>query len=197
MHISVHCEHVANLCVLSQYSLERFSPCNIFFASQTSVIGNGGVDGFQSRVTPFLFYAKGKNTIDDIDKPLDQRYRYGKKSHEYYEDATINNEISIVVVGHSVDGDLKAIESFRLSDFNLCENVRNDRIHFGENLVSMCRLDLQTLLRHGERRPWIMNLYLNYTENRFNLMKAIPVLIRNSFSHNMVSFDLLIHTSSL
>lgn len=182
MHIGVYCEAVANLCVLSQYSLERFSPCNLFYASQSNV-----VSGIDSRVTPFLFYAKGKSTIDDLDKIIDQRYRYGSYREDFFEDAELRNEVSLVLVGHSVDGDLKTIEPLRIGDFSFCRDKKlPDAIRFGEDLVSSCRLDLRELVARGEQRPWMLNLYLNYTENKVNLMKAVPVLIRNAFSHNMV-----------
>lgn len=190
MHITIYCELVANLCVLSQYSLERFSPCNIFYASQSTIVSEIGVNGFKSRITPFLFYAKGKNTLDDLDKIIDQRYRYGSKRDDFYEDDYLTNEISMVMIGHSIDGDLKTIEPLRLQEFNFCGDKNlPDPIQFGEDLVSSCRLKLNDLIERGEQRPWIMNLYLNYTENKVNLMKAVPILIRNAFSHNMNPYD--------
>lgn len=185
MHITIYCEYIANLCVLSQYNLDRYSPCNIFYASQSTVVS---ANGFNARLTPFLFYAKGKSTIDDLDKIIDHRYRYGNKNDDYYMDENIlTDEISMIMVGHSIDGDLKAIESLRLQQFNFCaDKYIPDAIHFGQDLVSSCHLKLNDLIKRGEERPWIMNLYLNYTENRVNLMKAVPVLIRNAFTHNMV-----------
>lgn len=99
------------------------------------------------------------------------------------------NKISLVLVGHSLDGELQTIETLRATDFNLCAakaTTTNQNIRFGENVVDTCALDLHALLEMGEQRPWLMNMYLNYTENGLHLMKAVPVLIRNAFSHNMV-----------
>lgn len=187
LHLPIYCEYVANLCVLSLYNLERFSPCNHFYAAQTAFAGGIGVDGYQSRVTPFLFYPKGKSTVDDLDKTIDQRYRYGRASDDFFDDVDVTDEISMLVVGHALDGDLRTIEPFRVSDFNFCASRQGlQGIHFGEDLLASCRLELRDLVERGERRPWLMNLYLNYTENKVGLMKAVPILIRNAFSHNQV-----------
>lgn len=67
-----HCNSLANLCVLSNYNLEKNSPCSLFFTTQTSIISNGN-DYFQ-KTTPFLFYKKGKDSVDEIEKVLDYTY---------------------------------------------------------------------------------------------------------------------------
>lgn len=72
-----YCEHVANLCVLTVYNLDKFSPCNIFYTMQTTVI-SAGTDSYQTKLVPFLFYAKGRSTTDDLDKVIDHRYKYTK-----------------------------------------------------------------------------------------------------------------------
>lgn len=77
-----HCEHVANLCVLTVYNLEKFSPCNIFYAIQTTLV-NAGTDSYQTKLVPFLFYAKGRSISDDLDKVIDYRYRYYKTDSTY------------------------------------------------------------------------------------------------------------------
>lgn len=77
-----HCEHVANLCVLTVYNLDKFSPCNIFYAMQTTLI-NAGTDSYQTKLVPFLFYAKGRSISDDLDKIIDYRYRYFKNDVIY------------------------------------------------------------------------------------------------------------------
>lgn len=72
-----YCEYVANLCVLTVYNLDKFSPCNIFYTVQTTVV-NAGTDSYQTKLVPFLFYAKGRSVSDDLDKVIDHRYRYMK-----------------------------------------------------------------------------------------------------------------------
>lgn len=79
------CERVANLCVLTVYNLDKFSPCNIFYTMQTTII-NTGADSYQTKLVPFLFYAKGRSTIDDLDKIIEYRYRYMKYDSSHYSD---------------------------------------------------------------------------------------------------------------
>lgn len=85
MKIIEYCERVANLCVLTVYNLDKFSPCNIFYTMQTTVI-NTGAESYQMKLVPFLFYAKGRSTIDDLDKVIDYRYRYMKYGSSHYSD---------------------------------------------------------------------------------------------------------------
>lgn len=82
MKMTDFCEHVANLCVLTIYNLEEFSPCNIFYSMQTTLI-NAGTDTYQSKLVPFLFYAKGRSISDDLDKVIDYRYKYNKNGATY------------------------------------------------------------------------------------------------------------------
>lgn len=72
-----YCEHIANLCVVTVYNLDKFSPCNIFYTAQTTVV-SAGTDSYQTKLVPFLFYAKGHSTTDDLDKVIDHRYKYTK-----------------------------------------------------------------------------------------------------------------------
>lgn len=80
-----YCEHVANLCVLTVYNLDKFSPCNIFYTTQTTVV-NTGSESYQTKLVPFLFYAKGRSTTDDLEKIIDYRYRYMKDDSNQYSD---------------------------------------------------------------------------------------------------------------
>lgn len=82
MKMLYYCEHVANLCVLTVYNLDKFSPCNIFYTMQTTLI-NTGVDTYQIKLVPFLFYAKGRSVTDDLDKVIDFRYKFGKNIMDY------------------------------------------------------------------------------------------------------------------
>lgn len=91
----------------------------------------------------------------------------------------------MLLVAHELSGELKRIQPFKLDDLNLC-GMHQQLIKFGENLASACQIDLRTLFEMGERKPWFLNLFLNYTENNINLMKAVPILIRNAFTYNMV-----------
>lgn len=63
--------------------MEKYSPCNVFFPSQTTLYTSNGIDGTQTRMVPFLFYPKGRNTIDDVDKVIDYRYKYKRNGEDY------------------------------------------------------------------------------------------------------------------
>ncbi|XP_055326927.1 meckelin [Sitodiplosis mosellana] len=187
-----YCEHVANLCVLTVYNLEKFSPCNIFYGIQTTF---AGTDSYQTKLVPFLFYAKGRSISDDLDKVIDYRYRYFKNDATYdpedYGGLTqfpTTNRISMLLVAHELNGELKTIQPLKLDDLNLC-GMHQQQIKFGENLASACQIDLRSLIEMGERKPWFLNLFLNYTENNINLVKAVPILIRNAFTYNMNPYD--------
>lgn len=88
-------------------------------------------------------------------------------------------------MAHDLSGELKSIRSMNLNDLNLC-GPHQQHIDFGQNLASACQIDLRTLIEMGERKPWFFNLYVNYTENNMNLVKSVPILIRNAFTYNMV-----------
>lgn len=100
-----------------------------------------------------------------------------------------SRQIELIIMANSLDGHLQSIKPFRINDLNLCSRrlSHSTYITFGENVRENCQIDLKSLIDLGESQPWFYNLYLNYTENNLNLMKPVPVLIRNSFSHNMVS----------
>lgn len=78
MRLPEYCEHVANLCVLTVYNADKFSPCNIFYSTQTALISNG-IDSFQLKLTPFLYYVNGRSATDELDKIIDHRYQYFKR----------------------------------------------------------------------------------------------------------------------
>lgn len=80
-----YCEHVANLCVLTVYNLDKFSPCNLFYTTQTTLISSG-TDSYQTKLIPFLFFAKGRSVSDDLDKIIDFRYKYTKNNMDYDRD---------------------------------------------------------------------------------------------------------------
>lgn len=79
MRMTLFCERVANLCVLSVYNLDKFSPCNSFYTIQTTFMGSN-ID--QSKVVPFLFYSKGRSVSDNLDKVIDFRYKFARNDME-------------------------------------------------------------------------------------------------------------------
>lgn len=64
------CQQLANLCVLSFYSLGRSSPCNLFYTTQTSELALN----YGEKTRPYLFYRKGKYVTELLDKIIDHPY---------------------------------------------------------------------------------------------------------------------------
>lgn len=95
------------------------------------------------------------------------------------------DKISLLLVAHELNGNLKTIQPLKMNDLNLC-GMNQQQIYFGENLAASCQLNIQSLIEMGEQKPWFLNLYLNYTENNLHLVKSVPILIRNAFTYNMV-----------
>ncbi|XP_037038516.1 meckelin [Bradysia coprophila] len=167
------CNHLANLCVLTNYNLDKNSPCSLFFTSQTSIISNGN----DFKMTPLLFYKKGKDSIDEMDKVLDHHYSVNGND--------VRNGIEMLLTAFHVNGTLKTIQRLAVSDLNFCDESTMDYTHikFAKSFVKTCSVNLKHLIAtHNE--PLLYDLYLNYTENNLHLLKSVPVLIRNAFAHN-------------
>lgn len=80
--LSEFCQHLANLCILSNYNvIDRNSPCQLFYTTQTVDILNGNLNSML-KVTPFLFYKKGKTLINELDKVLDYSYSVRTTTNE-------------------------------------------------------------------------------------------------------------------
>lgn len=73
MRLQRFCEHLANLCALSLYNLDKYSPCNLFFSSQATGAGSSSL---MEKVKPFIFFTKGKSATDELERIIDNRYRY-------------------------------------------------------------------------------------------------------------------------
>lgn len=69
---STACNHLANLCVLSHYSLDKHSPCTAFYFAQSTDVGlHAAHVNDLSALQPELFFRKGKESEELIDKPLE------------------------------------------------------------------------------------------------------------------------------
>lgn len=79
MRMKRFCEHLANLCVLTLYNLDKYSPCNVFFASQATSIGSSSL---MEKIKPFIFFTKGKSATDELDRIIDYRYRYRRNGDD-------------------------------------------------------------------------------------------------------------------
>uniref|UniRef100_A0A8W7K9J5 Meckelin n=1 Tax=Anopheles albimanus TaxID=7167 RepID=A0A8W7K9J5_ANOAL len=199
-----HCQQLANLCVLSFYSLDRYSPCAIFYAyqtydvtgmgaggasipgvvsaSQSYLAGDGAGGGGVSKaelVRPGLFYRRGKYVSELLEKYLDFEY-------DNRENDPINNTLNLTLVSYDLSGHLRQFREMRFHDLNLCERYdasQEQRIRFGQRYHRSCRLNLPQLL-HDFAQPEFLTLYVNYYEQRVRLMRPVPMHIRNAFSQN-------------
>uniref|UniRef100_A0A182QLK9 Meckelin n=1 Tax=Anopheles farauti TaxID=69004 RepID=A0A182QLK9_9DIPT len=145
-----HCQQLANLCVLSFYSLDRHSPCAIFYTYQTydlsamGAAGMGSAGSVPSVVSASQSYLAGdgrgggdagggsvnKMGSDAVRPGL--FYRRGKYVNElldkfldYSFDSDAmnqkNNTLNFTLVSYDLYGHLKQFREMRFADLNLCE----------------------------------------------------------------------------
>lgn len=180
---STACNQLANLCVLSYYNLEKYSPCTLFFqVQQLEEIANGNIDEeYMARLRPSIFYKKGKQTIENIGKFIDQKFSLENDK----------NTFNITKIEFDVDGNLVKHAKLEIDELNLCERymVADGDIRFGVNRHAKCRLKLKNLIEDFKEMKFY-DLYLDYNENDVRLLKSIPILISSRFSQNEVSFKL-------
>uniref|UniRef100_A0A182MCG5 Meckelin n=1 Tax=Anopheles culicifacies TaxID=139723 RepID=A0A182MCG5_9DIPT len=207
-----HCQQLANLCVLSFFSLERHSPCAIFYTYQTydlaalGATGTGGAGSVPSVVSASQSYLAGDGAVGaggslpklgpDVVRP-GLFYRRGKYVSEllekyldysYDSDATnqINNTLNFTLVNYDLHGHLRQFREMRFADLNLCERYdvsQEQRIRFGQNYQRKCALNVNRLVEDfGEVE--FLSLYVNYYEQRVRLIRSVPILIANAFSQN-------------
>ncbi|XP_059621814.1 meckelin [Phlebotomus argentipes] len=160
------CNHLANLCALSLYSLDRPSACFLFFATQTSDIASPSDMG--ERITPQLFHRRGRSTAEELDKILDHSFRLR------------GDTVNFTALQFSLDGRLRQFRSVNvLRELNLCPTSRRE-ILFGRSFSISCQLAMEDVVRDGNHELIFTNLFVNYMEKRMPLIRSIPVLIRNS-----------------
>ncbi|XP_021707577.1 meckelin [Aedes aegypti] len=198
-----HCHYLANLCVLAFYSLDKYSPCSIFYTYQTydvssgenqipgvisgSLLGQKGDSGklanlwtMSDTVKPHLFYRRGKYVNEIFDKYLDFSYDVNATNPK-------NNTLNFTLVSYDLYGHLKNFRAMRLTDLNLCERYSASqelRIRFAQSYHRRCRISLRRMLQDFSE-PEFINLYVDYYDQKIRLLRSIPVLIRKAlFSHN-------------
>lgn len=168
------CNHLANLCVLSDYNLDRNSPCSLFYTTQTDDLN--GNDDF-SKIRPFLFYKKGKASSEMLQKTNDFSYSLMNDG---------KNIINLTIVSFRLNGDLDKFKLMEINDLNLCAKYgsRYKYIKFGENLEENCEINGRDLDHRFLGDMKFFTIYLNYFENDLEYLKAVPILVKNIFSHN-------------
>lgn len=96
----------------------------------------------------------------------------------------------MLLIAFHVNGSLKTIQKLKVNDLNFCDESTMEYTHikFATNFEKSCSFNLKNLIAKHEQ-PLLYDLYLNYTENNLHLLKSVPVLIRNAFAHNTVSYS--------
>lgn len=88
MRMKRYCGHLANLCALTLYNLDKYSPCNVFFASQATSVGSSSL---MEKIKPFIFFTKGKSATDELERIIDYRYRYDSNGGDDEEKEEVMN----------------------------------------------------------------------------------------------------------
>ncbi|XP_017035500.1 meckelin [Drosophila kikkawai] len=172
------CQQLANLCVLSHYSLEKHSPCSAFLLTQVSdVVMKYAHSGEQARaLQPFLFYKKGRTTKDLLSKTLQLAER---------------RELRLFSTTFGLDGRLKRWGAFGLEMVNLCQRPAPSlrlALPKQESEVS-CQLSLERLIDLATRQAndEFLTVYLNFSSNWHFLLHQLPVLIETLTPENQRS----------
>ncbi|XP_039494895.1 meckelin isoform X1 [Drosophila santomea] len=169
------CQQLANLCVLSHFSLEKHSPCSAFLLTQVSdVVMKYAHSGEQVRsLQPFLFYKKGRVTKELLSKTLQLPDR---------------KELRLFSTTFGLDGGLKRWGAFHPEILNMCQQKAPSlrmALPERESEVS-CQLTLERLIdlanqRHNDE---FLTVFLNFSSNWQYLLHQLPVLIETLMPEN-------------
>ncbi|KAI8044193.1 meckelin [Drosophila gunungcola] len=169
------CQQLANLCVLSHFSLEKHSPCSAFLLTQVSdVVMKYAHSGEQVRsLQPFLFYKKGRSTKELLSKTLQMADR---------------QELRLFSTTFGLDGGLKRWGAFHPEMLNMCPQAAPSlrvALPKQESQVS-CQLALDRLIDLANQRAndEFLTVYLNFSSNWQFLLHQLPVLIENLTPEN-------------
>ncbi|XP_016960614.2 meckelin [Drosophila biarmipes] len=169
------CQQLANLCVLSHFSLEKHSPCSAFLLTQVSdVVMKYAHSGEQSRsLQPFLFYKKGRVTKDLLSKTLQLPDR---------------KELRLFSTTFGLDGGLKRWGAFYPEMLNMCQQPAPSlRLALPEQESEVsCQLTLERLidLANQQANDEFLTVFLNFSSNWQFLLHQLPVLIETLTPEN-------------
>ncbi|KAH8278945.1 hypothetical protein KR018_011599 [Drosophila ironensis] len=169
------CQQLANLCVLSHFSLEKHSPCSAFLLTQVSdVVMKYAHTGEQARaLQPYLFYKKGHVTKDLLSKTLQLSDR---------------RELRLFSTTFGLAGNLKRWGSFDLETVNLCQQTAPSlRLALPKERSEVrCQLTLERLidLTTQQGNDEFFTVYLNFSSNYQYLLHQLPVLIETLSPEN-------------
>lgn len=173
MKLRGECNYLANLCVLLEYSLDKESPCSIFYQARINDYTS------ESRlIKPNLFYKRGRNTIEDINKKLDQSYTVRRAADE-----RPGLGLNFTILEFNFPGDLLKFGRSNLKFLNLCA-MKNGyvEIFFPKNIHNRCQVSLEEMIEHHGGTTF-NSIFIQYNDGKTRLLKRIPVLIRNHFQN--------------
>ncbi|XP_017085003.2 meckelin [Drosophila eugracilis] len=169
------CQELANLCVLSHFSLEKHSPCSAFLLTQVSdVVMKYAHSGEQVRsLQPFLFYKKGRVTKELLSKTLQLPDR---------------KELRLFSTTISLNGDLKRWGAFQPEMLNMCQQPAPSlRLALPKKESEVyCQLTLERLidLANQQANDEYISVFLNFSSNWQFLLHQLPVLIETLTPEN-------------
>lgn len=175
MKLRRECNYLANLCVMQEYSLDRKSPCSIFSEAQI----NDYTSEATRRIKPNLFYKKGRNTVEDINKKLDQSFVLREPRS-----GGTKNALNFTILEFDLRGGLLKFgrSNLKMLDFCAMQNGFGTEIFFPENILKRCRVSLEETIENT-REMTFNSIFIQYHDGKTRLLKRIPVLIRNLFQN--------------
>lgn len=174
MKLQKECNYLANLCVLLDYSLDKQSPCSVFQQAQI----NDYTTEATRRIKPNLFYKRGRNTLEDINKKLGQSY----KIHRNVDDNAWMG-LNFTTLEFNLQGDLLKFGRSNLKFLNLCA-MQNGYVNilFPKNVHQRCKVSLEETIENTKEMTF-NSIFIQYHDGKTRLLKRIPVLIRNLFQN--------------
>ncbi|KAH8409753.1 hypothetical protein KR222_004021 [Zaprionus bogoriensis] len=168
------CQQLANLCVLSHYSMEKHSPCSAFLLTQMSdVLMRYAHAGEPPRpVEPFVFYRKGRATRELLTTTVQP----ANQTH-----------LQIFSTNYALAGRLKRWGDFGLEQLSLCRGEKVPSLRLAQRQPELsCQLRLEQLIDAAsqEANDNYLSLYLNFSSNWEFLLHQIPVLIETLTPEN-------------
>ncbi|KAG5680865.1 hypothetical protein PVAND_010346 [Polypedilum vanderplanki] len=189
LHKRDYCNYLANICVLTQYDLDKNGPCYTFYQQQSQQqLGNIDEGGSYSssfnegnefdggeKMKPFLFFRGRRSNKNLFDKFIDFSYNINNA----------NSTINFTILNYNLHGNLSEMRAMKLSDLDLCNQytAHAENVKFARNFFSKCTINLREYIALQSNTRF-STLYLNYYENQANFVQTVPILIRNAFKAN-------------
>ncbi|XP_055854371.1 meckelin [Episyrphus balteatus] len=169
------CNNLANLCVQSFFDTDKNSPCSVFLLGQASDAALYTSMGEKlGGLRPFLFYKKGKDTVQEIEEKIQ----------------ISDDKLKLFSTVYSMDGQLIRWEDLQLNRINHCGHdlyeMHGDLQFFKNDRIS-CFLTLETIIDMASTyaNKYFFSIFLNHTREESNrYLQQIPVLIQNAFEGN-------------